>query len=125
MTFMEYGIVFIATIFCCEFFLRLRLFSSILNLIRFVKWVLKIMTSPRVSDYWKQSVSLVYAEKLIKLSILIFLKFTLSLLPLFITFGILSGLRNNLNSIFSDTNFLIYIVSISVIYFYVRLKFYE
>ena len=85
---MVYVLVSFITIIAVELFLRFPLISCVKNFSKVSKKSLKVISSKKISDHWKEKVIPVYAVKVfmltLKLTVLIICVFAGALLPVFV-----------------------------------------
>jgi len=124
LAFWQLAILLFGTLLSSELLLRLPLLKSVKHLNHLLRRIFKTLSSSRISDHWKEQVMLVYAAQLLRYSLLVPILLLAALFPLgfglwFTTESIDALIRLSL-----DLRFLLVITALSLLYLFVRKRFY-
>lgn len=106
----------------CECFLRLPFAENINTLILYTLKSYRAISSERISDHWKEKVLLIFAAKIFRTCLMLFLFLLLSLAPLVLWHYLAVMLGLDFFAFVFETTGMVAMTAVAVLYLLVRKK---
>lgn len=114
------GLLLLGVAISCELMLRLPLRARVVDLRQLVQRILRTISSPKISDHWKERVMLVYAGRLLGLSLLLPLLLLVALTPLASSMWLASASLEDMLALGLAPDFLVGVTLFALAYIYLR-----
>jgi len=115
-------LVVMSTASVCECFLRLPFAENIKTLVLYTTKSYRVISSARISDHWKEKVLPLFAAKIFRMSLMLFLFLLISLMPLLIWHYLAVLLGLDLFAFAFEIPGMVAMTAVAVVYFVVRKK---
>jgi Na+/H+ antiporter NhaC len=123
LAFWQVSILFIGTLLSSELLFGLPLVRNIKHLHHLLRRIIRTLRSSRISDHWKEQVTVVYAAHLLGHSLLLPSLLLVALFPLAVGLWIATESRDALVLLSLDWRILLGITTLSILYLFVRKHF--
>ena len=114
--------VAIATLVACEVALRLPLGRILTTLSGSAKQAMKVLSSKKISDTWKEKMLPVYAGRIMKASLSLFVCLIAIALPVVVIASLVTGSVATGSALLMQPLYLVEMIAIGVVYIWVRAK---
>jgi hypothetical protein len=118
----EIIVLLVCALASTEALLRLPLREALRGAKQLIRRILHVLSTPKISDHWKERVMLVYARRLLGFSLFLPLLFLAGMLPLMAGFWLVSGSIAAATALMLKPSVLIGLTALSLLYLRARIR---
>lgn len=118
----QVGILLLSISLSSELLLLLPLRRNVQHLNKLLRRIFKTLHSSRISDHWKEQVIIVYANRLLRYSLLLPALILFSMLPLITGFWFITDSAETLLTVSLDPLILLGVTTVSMLYLFLRTR---